>query len=64
MTICPNCGTGATTCTDSRPKDDYRRRVYRCHDCGCRWVTAEIPMQEYEALRGLQLEKLDIEGRE
>lgn len=40
---CWNCGKDNTTVIDSRPlKIGYRRRRYKCLECGTRFTTLEV----------------------
>ena len=40
---CLHCGSDNTTVIDSRPlKIGYRRRRYKCLDCGTRFTTMEV----------------------
>ena len=48
--MCPECGGGNVYVVDSREKETYKRRRYKCTDCGHRWNTAEIPLEELELL--------------
>ena len=39
--ICPNCKSDQTLVTDSRQLELYRRRRYKCLECGERFTTKE-----------------------
>lgn len=47
--ICPKCGETAS-CIDSRLVARYRRRRYKCLECGTRFSTREIMVEEHKAL--------------
>lgn len=53
---CPACGSHKVFVTDSRSTDNGRtvRRRRRCADCEHRWTTAEVPIEAFQGLRGLE----------
>ena len=51
---CPKCGSNNVYTVASRPKKDGHVRRRSCADCGTRWNTMEIPMDEYIKLKNHQ----------
>lgn len=48
--MCPECGGGNVYVVDSREKETYKRRRYKCSNCDHRWNTAEIPLERLNML--------------
>lgn len=48
---CPFCDSKKAKCYDTRPvaDDTFRRRRYKCQDCGKRFKTSEHIMKECKA---------------
>lgn len=44
--ICPYCKSINTKCLDSRPRNKYRMRRYKCTDCARRFSTHEIVVED------------------
>ena len=49
---CPGCGGGNVYVTDTRAAKEWRRRRYKCSDCGARFTTREIPEYELDRIVG------------
>jgi transcriptional regulator NrdR family protein len=50
---CPDCGSYNLGCIDTRESKTYpgrRTRRHKCQDCGHRFSTIEIPVEEYQDL--------------
>lgn len=47
---CPDCNCDSTTAIDSRPREGYRHRKYKCNRCSRRFATAEIHLENPDAL--------------
>jgi transcriptional regulator NrdR family protein len=66
MSACLECGADVTVC-DSRRRDGYVMRRYRCLTCGYRFTTEERPIEKLDTtardtarrLRGLLTEALE-----
>jgi transcriptional regulator NrdR family protein len=43
--ICPNCKSDQTAVIDSRQFKAYRRRRYKCLECGERFTTKEVVVE-------------------
>ena len=60
------CKHEDTDVIDSRPCSDYRRRRYRCGNCGLRWTTFEIKHQTkgmreaFKTLNGLNKSQMAV----
>lgn len=54
---CTKCGSYNLRCIDSRESTTHpgrRHRRHKCQDCGHRFTTIEIALEEYENLCGLR----------
>lgn len=54
---CPECGSYNLGCKDTRESKTHpgrRARRHKCQDCGHRFSTIEITLEEYENLCGLR----------
>lgn len=49
MIACPSCGTKSIV-KDVRPAGDSLRRRRLCSDCGSRWTTVEIGLDQLRAI--------------
>lgn len=50
MIQCSACGSQQSSVVDSRPRDDAcTRRRRKCDDCGHRWSTVEVSLEDYQA---------------
>jgi hypothetical protein len=60
---CPRCADGKSYVVDSRNDDvkDVRRRRYEC-SCGERYTTYEIPAAEYEKVRAMRINTMQIDS--
>lgn len=50
---CPKCGSENLRCMESRESISYpgrRRRRHKCQNCGARFSTIEITVEEYQEL--------------
>ncbi len=47
---CPACGFGCSSIVDSRPIDGRYKRRRECEQCGFRYNTTEIWIEDYNAL--------------
>lgn len=54
--VCEGCGSNNLRVISSRisEKDGYRRRRYRCRDCGCRFTRYEVSKKEFLQLKQLE----------
>jgi transcriptional regulator NrdR family protein len=52
--LCPQCGNTGSIVYDSRQHPVGRLRRRRCLECGERWVTLEMPLQDAPAVQELQ----------
>ena len=49
---CPKCNAYGLACSDSRPYNETIRRRRRCLNCGYRFTTVEISVEDYHKLKG------------
>lgn len=59
---CPICKSYQLRTVDSRPYDDQVRRRRECTDCGIRFNTIEIPLDEYKQYRAKAHELMLLRG--
>lgn len=52
---CPNCNSNHLIVADSRNKEFGIQRRRECLDCGVRFNTVEINMDEYKELKEMKL---------
>ena len=51
---CPKCNTESfAKIIDSRSRDGVRYRRYKCDQCGSRWSTAEILLDDWYKIKEL-----------
>ena len=56
---CPRCGSKKNKVIDSRKEfDDTRHRRKVCCECGARWSTREISLEDYYSFTGFNTQKL------
>ena len=48
---CPKCNAYGLACSDSRPYNETIRRRRRCMNCGYRFSTVEISVEDYRKLK-------------
>lgn len=48
--VCPKCNSNNVMTIDSRRHEQTTRRRKLCADCGERWSTLEVSMEEYKSL--------------
>ena len=58
---CPTCGGSNVYVTDTRAAKEWRRRRYKCSDCGARFTTREIPEYELDRIVGSGARRTDQE---
>lgn len=61
---CPQCDSYQVRTVDSRPYVTQVRRRRECADCGFRFNTIEIPLDEYKRLKQAALKSLAIQSEE
>ena len=58
---CPGCSGGNVYVTDTREAKEWRRRRYKCSDCGARFTTRELPEYELDRIVGSGARRTDQE---
>lgn len=57
---CPKCNGYGLACSDSRPHNETIRRRRRCLNCGYRFTTYEISVEDYSKLKNNETEVADV----
>ena len=57
---CPKCKAHGLACHDSRPYNETIRRRRRCLNCGYRFSTVEISIEDYHKLKENEAETADV----
>ena len=61
MINCPGCGELASTTYSAQNLPEGRKRYVKCKNCGHHWTTMEITMDEYQRLRKLKEDNLQLD---
>ena len=57
---CPKCNAMGLSCADSRPYYETIRRRRRCLNCGYRFSTVEISIEDYHKLKENEADATDV----
>lgn len=57
---CPKCNAYGLACSDSRPYNETIRRRRRCLNCGYRFSTVEISIEDYHKLKENEAEAAEV----
>ena len=57
---CPKCNALGLTCIDSRPYNETIKRRRKCLNCGYRFSTVEIGIDDYSKLKEREADAADV----